>query len=103
MMKDTALVSVLGVPLATADIFRRADLVGKASFKNLEALLLAAAMYWILTVIFSYFQGRLERRVSRGYVRGAPGGAPDKAGVPSSSSAEPATGGADGVAPEAVG
>jgi polar amino acid transport system permease protein len=102
MMKDTALVSVLGVPLATADIFRRADLVGKASFKNLEALLLAAAMYWILTVIFSYFQGRLERRVSRGYVRGAPGGAPDKARVPSSPPAEAAEGGADGAAPEAV-
>ncbi|HYJ61874.1 MAG TPA: amino acid ABC transporter permease [Actinomycetota bacterium] len=70
MMKDTALVSFLGVGLTTSEIFRRGQLVGKSDFKNLEALLLVAAMYWILTIIFTYFQSRLERRVSKGYVRG---------------------------------
>ena len=70
MMKDTALVSFLGVGLATSEIFRRGQLVGKSDFKNMEALLLVAAMYWILTIIFTYFQSRLERRVSKGYVRG---------------------------------
>ena len=69
MMKDTALVSFLGVSLAHAEIFRRAGLVGKADFKNLEALVLAAALYWGLTIIFTFFQRRLEARVSRGYVR----------------------------------
>ena len=38
MMKDTALVSFLGVTAASAEVFRRAQLVGKADFKNLEAL-----------------------------------------------------------------
>ena len=37
MMKDTALVSFLGVTIASAEIFRRAQLVGKSDFKNLEA------------------------------------------------------------------
>jgi polar amino acid transport system permease protein len=71
MMKDTALVSFLGVTATTAEIFRRGQLVGKKDFKSLEALLVVAAMYWILTIIFTAFQSRLERRVSKGYVRGA--------------------------------
>jgi polar amino acid transport system permease protein len=71
MMKDTALVSFLGVTVANAEIFRRAQLVGKADFKNLEAYVVAAGLYWALTVIFTFFQRRLETRVSRGYVRTA--------------------------------
>jgi len=52
------------------EIFRRAQLVGKADFRNLEALIVAALLYWGLTTIFQFFQLRLERRLSRGYVRG---------------------------------
>ncbi len=73
MMKDTALVSFLGVTAASAEIFRRAQLVGKASFKNLEAYVLVAALYWLLTAIFTFFQRRLEQRMSKGYVRAAGG------------------------------
>jgi polar amino acid transport system permease protein len=69
MMKDTALVSFLGVTAVQAEIFRRAQLAGKADFKNLEAYVLAAGLYWALTALFTFFQARLERRVSRGYVR----------------------------------
>ena len=69
MMKDTALVSFLGTTLGTMEIFRRAQLVGKADFKNLEAYLAAALLYWGLTAIFSFFQRLLENRVGRGYVR----------------------------------
>jgi polar amino acid transport system permease protein len=72
MLKDTALVSFLGVAVANAEIFRRSQLVGKADFQNLEALLVAAALYWALTIVFTFFQRRLETRVSRGYVRTAP-------------------------------
>jgi polar amino acid transport system permease protein len=74
MMKDTALVSFLGVAATTAEIFRRGQLVGKKDFKNLEALLVVAGMYWALTAVFTYFQSRLEKRVSKGYVRGGPPG-----------------------------
>ncbi len=79
MMKDTALVSFLGVTAASAEIFRRSQLVGKADFKNLEAYLAAAILYWVLTGIFSFFQRRLEDRIGRGYVRtstGKPAAAP---------------------------
>ena len=72
MMKDTALVSFLGITAASAEIFRRAQLVGKADFKNLEAYIVVAGLYWLLTAIFTYFQSRLEKRMSRGYVRQGP-------------------------------
>jgi polar amino acid transport system permease protein len=70
MMKDTALVATLGIVADQAEMFRRAQLAGKADFRNLEAFLIAAAYYWILTVIFSFFQRRLETRMSKGYIRG---------------------------------
>jgi len=69
MMKDTALVSFLGVTAASAEIFRRSQLVGKADFKNLEAYVAVALVYWALTVLFTFFQSRLERRIGRGYDR----------------------------------
>jgi polar amino acid transport system permease protein len=71
MMKDTALVSLLGTPIAWADPFRRATLLGRADFRNLEALVVAAGWYWILTAIFTFFQKRVEARLARGYVRQA--------------------------------
>jgi polar amino acid transport system permease protein len=74
MMKDTALVGFLGVVVDQAEIFRRAQLVAFSDFKPIEAYLLAAGMYWALTAVFTFFQSRLERRISKGYVRGAPTG-----------------------------
>jgi polar amino acid transport system permease protein len=71
MMKDTALVSFLGVELARAELFRRAIQAGNQDLRRLESFILAAAMYWALTAIFTFFQTRLERRLSKGYVRAA--------------------------------
>jgi polar amino acid transport system permease protein len=73
MLKDTALVSLLGASVDQMEIFRRAQLAGRADFRYLEALLIAALMYWALTTIFQYFQLRLERRLSKSYVRGTAG------------------------------
>jgi ABC-type arginine transport system permease subunit len=50
-------------------VFRRSQLVGKADFKNLEAYVAAALVYWGLTAVFTFFQSRLERRIGRGYDR----------------------------------
>ena len=69
MLKDSALISLLGSVVAQMEIFRRAQLVGRADFRPLEAFVLAAALYWILTSVFQFFQSRLERRLSAGYVR----------------------------------
>jgi polar amino acid transport system permease protein len=70
MMKDTALVGFLGVEVARSELFLRAQLAFSASIRNrLESLLVAAAMYWLLTSVFTFFQSRLEKRISKGYVR----------------------------------
>jgi polar amino acid transport system permease protein len=65
MIKDSALVGIVG----TQELFFRASKIGRQYFQNLETLVVAALIYWILTSIFSYFQGRLERRLAKGYVR----------------------------------
>ena len=71
MIKDSALVSIVG----TQELLFRASKIGRQYFQNLETLTVAAIIYWILTIIFSYFQGRLEKRLERGYVRdGGPHG-----------------------------
>ena len=72
MMKDTALVSFLGSEVGRAELFRRAQLsISEDPTKRLESLLVAAGMYWALTAIFTFFQRKLERRMGRGYERGA--------------------------------
>jgi polar amino acid transport system permease protein len=66
MLKDSALVSFMGV----AELFWRATRIGRQNFLSLEMLLVAAAIYWILSTVFTIFQSRLERRLARGHVRG---------------------------------
>ncbi|HTP03413.1 MAG TPA: amino acid ABC transporter permease [Anaerolineales bacterium] len=63
MTKDSALVSATGF---VHEIMWRATKVGRAHFRNLEALIIAAIFYWIITIILSYLQSRLEARLSRG-------------------------------------
>ncbi|HEY0129272.1 MAG TPA: amino acid ABC transporter permease [Rubrobacteraceae bacterium] len=65
MIKNSSLVGIVG----TQELFFRASKIGRQYFQNLETLVIAALIYWLLTSIFSYFQGRLERRLARGYVR----------------------------------
>ncbi|MBI4563071.1 MAG: amino acid ABC transporter permease [Planctomycetes bacterium] len=69
MLKDSALVSFLGATVSQLEIFRRAQLAGRRDFRSLEALVVAAIIYWALTTVFQYFQTHLERRMSKGYVR----------------------------------
>jgi polar amino acid transport system permease protein len=69
MMKDTALISILGQGIEKMELFRRAQLLGNADVRPTEALVTAAALYWALTALFTFYQARLERRVGKGYVR----------------------------------
>jgi polar amino acid transport system permease protein len=69
MLKDTALVGFLGTSVFWWDIFKRGQTLGSEQFKPMEGLLVAAGMYWGMTAIFTSFQSRLERRLSKGYVR----------------------------------
>ena len=62
MIKDSSLVYVLGVQ----ELLWRASTLGRRELASLEGLLIAAAIYWVLTMIFSYFQDKLEKRMARG-------------------------------------
>lgn len=63
MTKDSALVAATGF---VHEVMWRATRVGRAQFNNLEALIIAAAFYWIMTIILSYVQGIIEARLARG-------------------------------------
>lgn len=63
MTKDSALVSITGF---VHEVMWRATRVGRAQFNNFEALIMAAAFYWVLTLILTFFQTRLEARLARG-------------------------------------
>ncbi|HAX70617.1 MAG TPA: amino acid ABC transporter permease [Anaerolineae bacterium] len=63
MTKDSALVSATGF---VHELMWRATKVGRSQFNSLEALIMAAVFYWTLTLILTYFQGKLEARLSKG-------------------------------------
>ncbi|RPI30987.1 MAG: amino acid ABC transporter permease [Actinomycetota bacterium] len=65
LIKDTSLVSVITVE----ELLRRAQLAGAATFNFLSTLVVAAAFYWALTIFFSFWQAKLERRMERDKAR----------------------------------
>lgn len=65
MQKDSALVSVMGV----WEITFLANRYARRDSKYIEMYLVAAAAYWILTIISSWLQSRLENKLSRAYER----------------------------------
>lgn len=60
MIKDSSLVSVIGV----AELLWRAQRIGQSNFKGLETLMVAATIYWGLTIVLSIVQDRLEKRMA---------------------------------------
>jgi polar amino acid transport system permease protein len=65
MQKDSALVSLMGI----WEITYRANRMARQEYKFIEMLLMAALIYWGLTIISSWLEERLEPRLRRGYVR----------------------------------
>jgi len=63
MLKDSALVAATGF---VHELMWRATKVGRATFHNLEALIMAAFFYWLMTLVFSSIQARIEARLARG-------------------------------------
>lgn len=63
MTKDSALVSATGF---VHEIMWRATRVGRAQFNNLEALIMAAVFYWVMTLLLTYVQSIIETRLSKG-------------------------------------
>ncbi len=62
MIKDSSLVSIVSLQ----ELLWRANSVGRSNQQLIQALLIAALVYWGLTIIFSYFQARLEKRLAKG-------------------------------------
>ena len=65
MIKDSALVSFVTID----ELFSRAEQVGTRNFRMFESLLIAATVYWFMTIIFSFFQERLEKRMAESDLR----------------------------------
>jgi len=63
MTKDSALVSATGF---VHEIMWRATKVGRAQFHNLEALIMAAIFYWVMTLVLTAIQSRIEAALSKG-------------------------------------
>lgn len=61
MIKDSSLVSIITVH----ETLFLAQRIGRSAFEPVAALIVAGAVYWTLTIIFSFFQERLERRLAR--------------------------------------
>ncbi|MCI0347286.1 MAG: amino acid ABC transporter permease [Chloroflexi bacterium] len=60
MTKDSSLVSIITVQ----ELLWRAQRIGQSNFKTLETLIVAAAVYWSITIFLSFFQERLEKRLA---------------------------------------
>lgn len=65
MQKDSSLVSFMGL----WEITYRANRLARVDSKFMEMFILAALMYWILTIVSSWLEGRLERNLARAYER----------------------------------
>ena len=63
MTKDSALVAATGF---VHELTWNAQKVGRAQFRSLEALIIAAIFYWVMTIILTYFQSIIEARLAKG-------------------------------------
>jgi polar amino acid transport system permease protein len=65
MQKDSALVSLMGI----WEITYRANRFARQDSKFIEMLLMAALTYWVLTIVSSWLESRLEKRLTQAYER----------------------------------
>jgi polar amino acid transport system permease protein len=65
MQKDSSLVSIMGV----WEITYRANRFARIDTKFMEMFVLAAFMYWVLTIISSWLESLLEKRLTHAYER----------------------------------
>ncbi|MEH6633400.1 MAG: amino acid ABC transporter permease [Halopseudomonas aestusnigri] len=62
MLKDSALVATLGA----WELMYMARLHGRAEFKNMEMMITAALIYWMMSMSMEYFQAKVERKFGKG-------------------------------------
>ena len=69
MLKDSSLVSIMGL----WELNFLAQSYGRTTYRYMEMLIAAAAIYWAMSVTLEIVQARLERRFGRGFAPGAAG------------------------------
>jgi polar amino acid transport system permease protein len=62
MLKDSSLVSVMGV----WELTKSAQVIGRRDFTVLEMLIAAAIIYWIMSICFEMVQTRIEAYYGKG-------------------------------------
>lgn len=63
MTKDSAMVAATGF---VHEVMWRATRQGRSNLRNLEALIIAAFFYWMMTLLLTAVQSRIEARLARG-------------------------------------
>jgi len=63
LIKSTSLAFTLGVP----EIMAKAQLEAASSFKYFESFLAVAIVYWVIVLIFTYLQNKLEIKLNKAY------------------------------------
>jgi polar amino acid transport system permease protein len=63
MTKDSAMVAATGF---VHEVMWRATRQGRSNLRNLEALIIAAFFYWMMTLILTAIQSRIEARLAKG-------------------------------------
>ncbi|QVK33258.1 amino acid ABC transporter permease [Pseudomonas syringae] len=63
MLKDSSLISVMGV----WEVMFLAQSYGRSSYRYIEMLTTAAALYWIMSIGLELLQSRLERHYGKAY------------------------------------
>lgn len=66
LLKDTALVSVIGL----TDILRQSSIAARVTQEALLFYATACGLYLVLSLLFAFALGRIERRLDRGMARG---------------------------------
>jgi polar amino acid transport system permease protein len=63
MTKDSAMVAATGF---VHEVMWRATRQGRSNLRNLEALVIAAFFYWMMTLLLTAVQSRIEARLAKG-------------------------------------
>lgn len=65
LLKETSVAFTLGL----TEIFAEAKIQASASFRFFETFLTVGLVYWLLVIVYSWLQNRLERVMARPYTR----------------------------------
>ncbi|SHH18999.1 amino acid ABC transporter permease [Clostridium grantii] len=63
LLKGSSLAFTLGV----AEIMAKAQMEAASSYKFFEAYLTVAIMYWLIVIVFGYFQKKIENKMNEAY------------------------------------